>query len=472
MSEQVDWHEGLFLHPHHLQAQQRHTADRTVAERELRFAFPYGVVEAKLSPNALANSLVEFERLKVVMPSGLVVDYPTTADLPALPIRAALQKHAGRGSFSVVLGVPRLQLGQANTSAWDGSAEKGGRPQDAYRYLRRQVDVADENTGANPQPVWFRRVNAMLLLEGHGRVDLEEVVEVLRVAVTPGTEGARPQPDPSFVPPCLVLSGSPALQKLVQDIAHDVQAARRTLARQLADGGFTLAAAIEGTRLEQLLRLRTLNRFSSRLAPLGRAPAVTPYEAYLELRELLAELAALHPADDPYDDPKGAMDYVHNSPYPAFAALVGKVRPLLDPRRVDVFKVPLVPAGELLTADLKPEHFVLPAGYQYFLGARTDKPVGEVIALVQSRADFRVLPRQYGMHMLDGVPLEYCQVPPVGVPVTAGVHYFRLNTAVDPMWAEITAERALAVWQNRDHPGAPLLGATLYMTVPPGALQG
>ena len=66
---QVHWHEGLFLQPHHLQAMQHQFLDRLAVERRLNWLYPYGIVEAKLSPDNLENMLVRFDRLRVIMPS-------------------------------------------------------------------------------------------------------------------------------------------------------------------------------------------------------------------------------------------------------------------------------------------------------------------------------------------------------------------------------------------------------------------
>jgi predicted component of type VI protein secretion system len=88
---QIHWHEGLFLQPHHLQGMQRYLLEQTVQERRFAWPYPYGLVESKLSPDALSNMLVQFDRLRVVMPSGAVIDVPETTDLPPLDIKAAFQ---------------------------------------------------------------------------------------------------------------------------------------------------------------------------------------------------------------------------------------------------------------------------------------------------------------------------------------------------------------------------------------------
>ena len=63
MSGPVHWHEGLFLQPHHLQTMQHYFLERFGSERRLGYIFPYGVIDMKLSADALENMLVRFDRL-------------------------------------------------------------------------------------------------------------------------------------------------------------------------------------------------------------------------------------------------------------------------------------------------------------------------------------------------------------------------------------------------------------------------
>src|SRR5437762_13504973 len=101
---QVHWHEGLFLQPHHLQAMQRQLLEQSIGERKLAFPFPYGLIDAKISADALENMLVRFDRLRVVMPSGLEANVPDNAELPALESKEAFA--SGSGWFGVRLAVP------------------------------------------------------------------------------------------------------------------------------------------------------------------------------------------------------------------------------------------------------------------------------------------------------------------------------------------------------------------------------
>src|SRR5947199_9849004 len=166
---QVHWHEGLFLQPHHLQTMQRDNVEAGARERRLTWAYPYGVIDLRLSTDALENMLVRIDRLRAVMPSGLEVDVPGNSDIPALDIKRVFQ--ASSGSFMVSLAVPLWQSSRANTvdpagngSMAGGAARRAVADEARVKRLYRIAEVtrADENTGENAQPVMVRRFNARL----------------------------------------------------------------------------------------------------------------------------------------------------------------------------------------------------------------------------------------------------------------------------------------------------------------------
>src|SRR5215475_9720564 len=113
MSVKIHWQEGLFLQPHHFQRMQKSLEDEIGSERKLTWPYPYGVIEARLSRDELENKRVRFDKLRVIMPSGLEVNYPSNAELPSLDIAQAFSK--GDGSMVISLGVPLWQNNRANT---------------------------------------------------------------------------------------------------------------------------------------------------------------------------------------------------------------------------------------------------------------------------------------------------------------------------------------------------------------------
>src|ERR1700753_3291370 len=113
MSGPVHWHEGLFLQHHHLQTKQHPLLERFGTERRLGYIHSYGVVDMKLSADALENMLVRFDRLRVVLPSGLEVNFPENAELPSLDIKQAFE--ASSNAFTISLAVPLWYPARANS---------------------------------------------------------------------------------------------------------------------------------------------------------------------------------------------------------------------------------------------------------------------------------------------------------------------------------------------------------------------
>src|SRR3989440_12464466 len=271
----VHWHEGLFIQPHHFQVMQRQLIEQSIGERRLAFPYPYGLIDAKISADALENMLVRFDRLRVVMPSGLEVNVPETAELPALDIKQAFA--SGSGSFGISIAVPLWYAGRGDSIESNGKDD--WRTKRIYRVA--EIQSTDENTGENPQPLMVRRINARLLLDDDDRTDME-VLPLIRISHATGEGVGLPKQDPSFIPACFVLSGSPGLRDLVRDLSNQGGASRKELVIQITRGGFTVDT-MRGVQFEHMLRVRTLTRFAARLPQMVMAPGITPFAVYLEL---------------------------------------------------------------------------------------------------------------------------------------------------------------------------------------------
>ncbi len=454
MTAQVHWHEGLFLQPHHLQAMQRSLLERQSLERRLGWPFPYGVVEARISRDELENMRVRFDKLRVVMPSGLLVDVPESAELPALEIEQTFNASA-RG-FTVSLGVPLYYASRANSIELGTSAD--WRAKRVYRVA--ETEQADENTGENAQPVLVRKVNARLMLDTDDRTDME-VLPLLRITRGTGQESGLPRADPSFIPACLVIDGNPTLRDMLRDLSNQIEASRKELVVQMTRAGFSIDM-LKGAGFQQMLKLQVLNRFSARLPSLVAAGgAVSPFEMYLELRDCLGGLAALHPDTDPFEAPR----YDHDNPAIAFGEVCTKIRSHL--KVVDKglwLKVPFRLEGGVLVADLEDKHITGPN--EYFLGVKCSDDPRSVAKLVEHPDEFKLMSKSLVQARIRGVGLKEERHPPLVLPAQVGLSYFRLLRAESARtWERITQERAMAckfdgVEQNRFEEVA------LYMTIP------
>jgi len=451
----IHWYEGLFLQPHHLQSMQRHVAGAMAAERRRLWAYPYGVLKMRLSDADLENHRIRFDELHVIMPSGLEVRVPENADIPSLDIKEALA--AANGALEISVGVPIWQPAGRNTI--EGGAAEDWRTKRLYRTA--DVETLDENTGENPQMIRVRRINARLLLGQEDYSDLE-VLPLARVVQAVGDELGLPRADAMYVPPCLVVSGSAKLRDIIRDITSQVLASRAELVLQTTRGGFA-ADHLRGVQFEQLLRLRTLNRWGAVLESwggiLGKLP---PFEVYVGLRQLLAELAALRPDRDAFDVPA----YDHDNPLPCFDELSRRIRSLLQGTvEAKFLKVAfaLEQGSGCFYATLDDEALSRPN--EYYLAIKTKWDPKQLAQLVEDRDKFKLMPRSLARQRIYGIRLAYEAYPPVELPAEIGLCYFRLmRHESGRMWERVAQEKALAAtWPEAE---ASDFALTLYMTVP------
>lgn len=452
---QIHWSEGLFLQPHHLQSMQKHVFDQFTRERRLGWNYPYGVIEAKISDDELENMRVSFDRLRAVMPSGIEVNVPDNADLPSLDIKEAFASSSG--SLTISLGVPVWYASRGNVVAKQNDGD--WRSKRTYRVA--EIERPDENTGENPQPILVRRVNARLLLDSDDRSDIE-VLPLLKIVHAAGEDVSLPRRDPAYIAPCMVITGSPVLQELVRDLTSQIMASRNELVLQINRGGFSIDN-MRGVQFEQMLRLKTLNCYGAKLSSLIQITAsVTPFEAYLDLRQLLAELAALRPDRDQFDVP----EYDHDNPAIAFNEISQKIRLLLRGAvQAKFLKVALdrVHDEGIFCAELTDEVLSLPN--EYFLAIKTKEDPGVLAQLVLDRDKFKLMSRGLANQRIFGVKLSHEAYPPVELPAQVGLNYFRVIRAESVrMWDRIKQEKAIAAkWPGIETSDFDI---TLYMTVP------
>jgi len=452
---EIHWCEGLFLQPHHLQAMQRQILEKFTREHRLRWNYSYGVIEARISDDQLENMRVSFDKLRVIMPSGLDVNVPDNATLPALDIKEAFASSGG--PITVSLGVPLWSHSRANVI--EKGTDQDWRAKRMYHVT--EIEKTDENTGENPQPILVRQINARLLLDSDDRADLE-VLPLLRIVHAVGEDVGIPRRDTEYIPPCLVINGSPVLTELLRDITNQVIASRNELVVQINRGGFSVDT-MRGVQFEQMLRLRTLNRFSARLGTLIQAPGgVMPFEMYMELKQMLAELAALRPDRDQYE----TVDYNHDNPAIAFKEICTKIRGLLKgvvPARFMKAAFTMAPEKNILVANLTEDMLSQPN--EYFLAIKTNQDPSELAKLVMDRDKFKLMPESLANQRVFGIQLNQELYPPVELPAQVGLHYFRIVRGESArLWERVKQEKVLAVrWPGIESSDYEI---TLYMTIP------
>ena len=447
----VHWHEGLFLQPHHLQLMQRELQMETRAARTWLSPYLHGILDVRLSQDDLADGRIRFERLHVIMPSGLEVKYPEAASLPSFDVRAALAQ--GVGKVDILLGVPLWAKNRAN-------AFRIGDPPDTrikLLYLPEETQgLADENTGENPQVVFLRRINARVLLRSDDASDLE-TLPLLRIIRDVGAAAGQPRQDPDFVAPAILLRSSSFLHDLIRNLTAQLNASREQLRVKVAGGGHGMEV-----RWELSLKLLVLNRFCSSLPGLVEEGLVHPHSIYLMLRECLGELLALNPGNAQFN----CLPYEHLDPLPAFVELDRKIRAEIRvARAAEPLKVVFTGAPGMRRAALEAQHLERPTGY--YLGVKTRADRSKLAAYVVDANKFKLMPRSMETVAIFGVELKEENFPPLELPGESDLHYFRLVPLTNPRrWEQVKTDKALSlVWNNAEFDLSDAV-FTLYMPLP------
>jgi len=430
----VHWSEGLFLRPQHLQLLQRGLREAISAERFRTRPFAYGVMSAVLSRGALSNFEVRFEELRAIMPSGLEVDAPDRARLPHLDIKKAMESD---GHATVLLGVPRWERRKANTAEELESGEDGnGRPTSRYRVTR--LPVTDENTGVDEQDVDVRLVNALLLLEGDADAGLE-TIPVLKVKWSERADTPAPEQDPEYIPPCLAVGGSGNLNRELRAIQSSLSGAWSGLGDELRRGGYA-PQKLSGATVDLQLRHIIVSGASARLKAMLAIGELAPFDYYIYLCELIAELEALDPERATVEPPL----YDHHNLAATFGTLRERAAMALTRSTGSSFiERHFEPRDGNLVTVLQQDDVT--SEKQLYLKIDSPRPVEEVRAAVENRNAFKLVPASWlgdtHKRFNFGLKLQYDPHPPDALPApTRSMLYFRLDRmdrASTPVWRDL-----------------------------------
>ena len=105
----VVWSEGMYLAPHHFQAQARYFEDLIQFATSSLWFKPYGLIECRFDGDALRNGSLALVHARGVFPDGLPFDVPQPDALPP-PREIAESFPPTADTLTVFLAVPKQQI--------------------------------------------------------------------------------------------------------------------------------------------------------------------------------------------------------------------------------------------------------------------------------------------------------------------------------------------------------------------------
>lgn len=368
----VNWHEGMFLRPHHFQAAERHRHDQSSLTARWDCHYNWGLRHIDIDADALRNYRFVARRLHARLRDGTLVCVPEDAALAPLDLRSALDK---QNVVTVGLAVPSLQLGRANAGEFSGARYSTETPPEG---------VFDENTGQNPRPVQFRRLNLQLITGDQDPAGFE-VLTVAKVERSAKAE-ALPQLHEVYIPPVLACDAwSPLYEDILQSVHNRVGQLVKQRAQQVRTRRITFDSQSQGDR--QIFEgLRVLNEAASYLGVMSHAAGVHPLPAYLELCRLVGRLAVFGADPEPPELPA----YDHDDLGKCFYTVRRYIDELLTRGSFELGyeERPFVGSGLRMKVEMKPE-WLAPA-WQMFVGVESPLPTAELVPLLTGRLNMKI----------------------------------------------------------------------------------
>lgn len=435
ITPEINWAEGMFLRPHHLQAATRHLHSMLNQAVETLQPYGWGIRRLEISDAALGNFMFTVQACQIRMKDGVWLSVPENADIEPRDFKEALD--TSDGPMDVFIGLPRMRERDANTVGLGESPSDFDR-----RYKVRLTEIIDENTGTNSQQIETRRLAGKLFFGDEN----SEGYDKLRIARLERSGGAQNVPllDSGFTPSVLVLDAWAPLRELCHDIYHRLAATNRSLASQIVSRDVSFGSEGPGGA-EAMLKLKVTNEYVVLLRQIINTPSIHPYNVYLEICRLTGELAVFGDRREAPDIPV----YDHDQLGPCFFELSDQLERLLDsivPTSYSRRAFEMV--GNQLQCQLDDEW--VEGETDLYIGIESDhdeERVVEEIGAIKIAATGDV--SWINQRRLPGLRLQPVRRVPVGLPDRGGSYYYKVGRT-GQLWEGVQRDKVLAVSGNVD----------------------
>ena len=428
---EVNWAEGMFLRPQHLQYSSRHfTSLVSEAFRGLQPHF-WGYGRLEIDQEQLEAFTFTLHSCEAVFKEGVRGRTPTSLEIEPREVKDELD--SSDGQLAVYLGVARLREGERNSTSGE---DLEGRSD--IRYSVRTVEVADENLGGEPRMLEVRKLRGRFFLGDENR----EGYDCLPVAIVQraGVGSNVPTLDEEFIPPVIDIAAWEPLRKKCESVLHRIEAKHRFLRAEVDEGRIDLDVA--GAEVWQpVFKLQIVGAFRHVLRQLVQASGLHPFHLYLEFARLAGELSIFEPEGT---DAVRIPLYDHDALGECFNTAVFTIERLLESILSGGFiKVSFELEDEHLLARLK-EEWLGPEA-QVYLCVQSDLGDRSILSRLETAKigappDIPLLIQR----RLFGLDIDLMNRTPGGLPSRGDLHYFSIQRE-GVYWDSVTRELEMAI---------------------------
>jgi type VI secretion system protein ImpJ len=456
----VHWHEGMFLSPHHMQVAESLDLRQAALRHKWDLHYNWGLRALDLDVAALADYRFAVNSLQARLRDGTLVAVPEDGVLPPLDLKPALEV---AGEVTVFLAVPQVQPGKRNAPDPEeepfgeepapGPAEAAPGPNGEgaadTRYLLDRLEVEDENSGDNAQPILVRMLNLKVLPSTEPRAGYE-VLELARVRRGAGPD-AVPELDGAYIPPLLACDAWPPLQAgILQSVCNIVGRRLEESATRIVAHGVSFDTRHPGAAA-RLGQLHVFNAAYAVLGVLAFADGVHPLKAYLELCRLVGQLAVFGPARQVPALPR----YDHDDLGGCFFRVRQYLDDLLEEMAEPPYEErPFVGEDKRMQVALEPKW--LEPAWRMYVGVHSPLKAEECVRLLTQRGqlDMKIGSSTHVdeifLRGLKGLEFTHVSIPPDALPSDPGLIYFQVSRqAQREEWQNVQRSLTLAIRLNQ-----------------------
>jgi type VI secretion system protein ImpJ len=443
MERPLFWHQGLFLQPQHFQLEDVHF--QSLLTPFHRFLQPYlwGTGGLEIQKAALGNRSVDLLRGEFLFPDMTYVVFPGNALIEARSFDEAWVE--GGKPFTVFVGVRKWNGAGENVTVLSNLADLSG-------VTTRFVTTADSEEALDLHQggpaAQVKRLYYVLRLFWETESDQLGDYVVIPLAQL-GRDGEEITLSERFVPPCLTISSSEPLAKLVKEIRDEIAARGHQLESYKRERGIHTAEF--GARdMVYLLALRSLNRYIPVLFHVTESQQVHPWTVYAVLRQLIGELSSfserVNVRGEVGDGTRLLSNYDHRGLWECFSGAQAVVTQLLDEITAGPeYVILLAYDGTYYSAELSPTIFE--GRNRFYLVFET---AGDPQSMLQSLETMAKLGSRESLPILiaralPGIRLEHLPIPPQELPRRAHSIYFRIDHHSD-QWAQVERGHNIALY--------------------------
>lgn len=442
MKRPLFWHQGLFLQPQHFQMKDRY--DELMLAPLHRFLNPHfwGISEIEIQQAALGNYSFNIESGKFLFPDTTYVAYPDNAIIQARSFDKAWKE--GGKTFSVYLGLKKWNDEGENVTVLSNLNNTSGV---TTRFVTTTDPEEVQDLHQNSPSAQIKKMYYLLHIFWEPEKDLLGDFELIQIANLE-RDGDEIKLSEQFIPPCVNISGSENLDKLIREIRDQIAARGRQLEAYKRERG--IHSAEFGARdMVYLLALMSLNRYVPLLAHFTETKRIHPWPLYAVLRQLIGELSSfsgqISVNGELEDGIQLLFGYDHRNLWDCFSGAKNLITQLLEFAAEPEYIIQLLYDGTYFTADLPPGIFEGRNQFYLVFETETDPKMilqnTESIAKLGSRESLPILIAR----ALPGIKMEYLAIPPQELPRRAHSTYFKIDHHGDN-WARVKKEKNLALY--------------------------